>query len=222
MLYSTLLDVQEKDVWVESFGRFGMVSQSYAMHLDPCDQTKSACANTLHLQFILVQLFLVDNLDRFLDLDNEFNIYKISGILLPNDNIINLQWIRDHLAISTTFLSIIIEQFIWCPIVFGTFEIPISTLLNGGSVSTVKKEVDSKLNGLLVSNAKVWTLANVVIYNVPVDWRPAISNVVDILWQSIVSDVAADCGKVDDDVCEVPMDMDDGKDYAFYAEKSRL
>ena len=82
--------------------------------------------------------------------------------------------------------------------------------------------MDSKLNGLLVSNAKVWTLANVVIYNVPVDWRPAISNVVDILWQSIVSDVAADCGKVDDDVCEVPMDMDDGKDYAFYAEKSRL
>lgn len=81
--------------------------------------------------------------------------------------------------------------------------------------------MDSKLNGLLVSNAKVWTLANVVIYNVPVDWRPAISNVVDILWQSIVSDVAADCGKVDDDVCEVP-DMDDGKDYAFYAEKSRL
>ena len=157
-----------------------------------------------------------------MDLDNEFNIYKISGIVLPNDNIVNLQWIRDHLAISTTFLSIIIEQFIWCPIVFGTFEIPISTLLNGGSVSTVKKEVDSKLNGLLVSNAKVWTLANVVIYNVPVDWRPAISNVVDILWQSIVSDVAADCGKVDDDVCEVPMDMDDGKDYAFYAEKSRL
>lgn len=192
------------------------------MHLDPCDQTKSACANTLHLHFILLQLSLVDNLDRFLDLDNEFNIYKIAGIVVPNDNIINLQWIRDHLAISTTFLSIIIEQFIWCPIVFGTFEIPISTLLNGGSVSTVKKEVDSKLNGLLVSNAKVWTLANVVIYNVPVDWRPAISNVVDILWQSIVSDVAADCGKVDDDVCEVPMDMDDGKDYAFYAEKSRL
>ena len=83
------------------------------------------------------------------------------------------------------------------------------------------------MNGLLVSNAKVWTLANVVIYNVPVDWRPAISNLVDILWQSIVSDVAADCGKVDDDVCEVPlMDLiemdDDGKDYAFYAEKSRL
>lgn len=54
MLYATLLDVQEKDVWVESFGRFGMVSQSYAMHLDPCDQTKWACANIL--QFTLLQL----------------------------------------------------------------------------------------------------------------------------------------------------------------------
>ena len=57
------------------------------------------------------------------------------------------------------------------------------------------------------------------------EWRPAISNVVDILWQSIVSDVAADCGKVDDDICEVgdfgeSEEVD--KDFSFYAEKSRL
>ena len=106
------------------------------------------CAN------ILLPILRTDNLDRFLDLDNEFNIYKATGNAGIN---INYQWIRDHLAIVTTALSILIEQFFWCPIVFGTFEIPISTLLNGGSFSTVQKEVDSKLGGLLVNNAKVWT-----------------------------------------------------------------
>ena len=174
------------------------------------------CAN------ILFPILRTDNLDRFLDLDNEFNIYKATGNTGIN---INYQWIRDHLAIVTTALSILIEQFFWCPIVFGTFEIPISTLLNGGSFSTVQKEVDSKLGGLLVNNAKVWTLANVIIYNAPVEWRPAISNVVDILWQSIVSDVAADCGKVDDDICEVGDFAESGKvdkNFSFYAEKSRL
>lgn len=139
-------------------------------------------------------------------------------------NAMAYEWIQEHVGLVTTALSIVIEQFVWCPIVFGSFEIPVSTLLNGGSFSTVQKEVGAKLDGLLVSNAKVWTLANVVIYNAPVEWRPAISNLVDLVWQSIVSDVAADCGKVDDDVCEVPLleDVPSEKDYAFYAEKSRL
>lgn len=162
----------------------------------------------------IVWSFWYDSLDSFLDLKSDYNIYKLVGIL-------NYQWIRDHLAIVTTSLSIFIEQFFWCPIVFGTFEIPVSTLLNGGSFSTVKQEVVSKLGGLLVSNAKVWTLANIFIYNSPVQWRPAVSNCVDILWQSIVSDVAADCGKVSDDICEVPQAPDE-RDYSFFAEKSRI
>mmetsp|Transcript_40982 Transcript_40982/g.86128 ORF Transcript_40982/g.86128 Transcript_40982/m.86128 type:complete len:406 (+) Transcript_40982:199-1416(+) len=165
----------------------------------------------------IIWMFWYDNLDRFLDLNNDVNIYKLIGITGGSA----YHWIREHIAIATTLLSILIEQFFWCPIVFGTFEIPVSTLLNGGSFATVPKEVDSKLNGLLLSNAKVWTLANVVIYNAPVAWRPAVSNVVDVLWQSIVSDVAADCGKVGGDICEV-VDEDDNKDFSFFAEKSRL
>ena len=131
--------------------------------------------------------------------------------------------------VSATF------RFLWCPIVFGCFEIPVSTLLNGGDLSSVKKEVDSKLGSLLLSNAKIWTVANVAIYGiVPVDYRPIISNCVDVVWQSIVSSVSADCGKVDDDICvvsdvESPVfninttaTDDEGKDWAFYAEKSRF
>ena len=159
-----------------------------------------------------------DQLDGFLDQDNSFNFFKLFGIVTD-------QWIiTPYLGVVKTVLSILIEQFLWCPIVFGFFEIPVSTLLNGGDLPSVKKEVDSKLGSLLVSNAKIWTFANLAIYGVvPVDYRPVISNIVDVGWQSIVSSVAADCGKVDDDICLVPdSSNDDDKDLAFYAEKSRF
>ena len=129
-------------------------------------------------------------------MDNGVNIYKAFGITNANRA---MEWIRCHAAIVTITLSILMEQFFWCPVLYGTFEIPVSTLLNGGSFSTARKEVGSKLNELLWSNAKIWTLANVAIYNAPVDWRVAIANFVNVIWQIIVSDVAADCGKAEDD-----------------------
>jgi len=169
-----------------------------------------------------------DELDYFLDQDNSFNFFKLFGIVTD-------QWIKPYLGAIKTILSILIEQFLWCPIVFGCFEIPVSTLLNGGDLPSVKKEVDSKLGSLLISNAKIWTFANLVIYGiVPVDYRPIISNCVDVGWQSIVSSVSADCGRVDDDICVVSdvetlvlnsntnVTDDEGKDLAFYAEKSRF
>jgi len=167
-----------------------------------------------------------DELDGFLDQDNTFNFFKLFGIVTD-------QWIKPYLGAFKTILSILIEQFLWCPIVFGLFEIPVSTFLNGGDLSSVKKEVDSKLGSLLISNAKIWTFANLLIYGViPVDYRPIISNIVDVGWQSIVSSVSADCGKVDDDICIVndfnslvltsTGSDDEDKDLAFYAEKSRF
>ena len=167
-----------------------------------------------------------DELDGFLDQDNKFNFFKLFGIVTD-------QWIKPYLGAFKTILSILIEQFLWCPIVFGFFEIPVSTLLNGGDLSSVKKEVDSKLGSLLISNAKIWTFANLLIYGViPVDYRPIISNIVDVGWQSIVSSVSADCGKVEDDICIVndfnslvltsTGSDDEDKDLAFYAEKSRF
>lgn len=191
----------------------------------------------------IIWSFWYDELDIFLDETNSFSFFNIFGIVTD-------QWTKSYLGIVKTTLSILIEQFLWCPIVFGTFEIPVSTILNGGGLSSVKKEVDSKLGDLLISNAKIWTFANILIYGpVPVAWRPVISNCVDIIWQSIVSSVSADCGKVEDDICTVVGDdtfenivtmsndfatpdasvaddtsaMNDAeKDLAFYAEKSRF
>ena len=176
-------------------------------------------------------VFWYDKLDYFLDQNKEFNFFKLFGIATD-------QLIQPYLGFIKTILSILIEQFLWCPIVFGFFEIPVSTLLNGGGLRSVKKEVDSKLGSLLLSNAKIWTFANLIIYGiVPVDYRPIISNFVDVIWQSIVSSVSADCGRVSDDVCVVDdfdrvafvknatqyADGDDqDNDLAFYAERSRF
>ncbi|OEU08009.1 hypothetical protein FRACYDRAFT_250229 [Fragilariopsis cylindrus CCMP1102] len=139
------------------------------------------------------------------------SFYALAAAILPPEAGTSfLAFAKDHLGSVTTGISIVLEQFVWCPLVYGTFEIPISTIMNGGrsvTVGSIQREVDAKLNGLLVSNAKVWTLANIVIYNVPLEWRLFVGNVIDIFWQSIVSDVSADCGG-DDENCELPDDND--------------
>lgn len=180
----------------------------------------------------LIWTFWYDQLDAFLafppnenadfNLNNDngrttvttTSLYAIMMALFSlNTNSPILAFVQGHVSAVTTIISILLEQFIWCPLVYGMFEIPVSTLMNGGSLGSIKKEVDAKLDGLLLSNAKVWTLANLVIYNSPLEWRLFVGNVIDIFWQSIVSDVAADCGKVDDDICEIPNDDDD--DYYY-------
>lgn len=117
---------------------------------------------------------------------------------------------------SRTAMLMLTEQFVACPIVYGLWEIPVPTLLNGGSISSVPKEVKTKLGFMLIENAKVWTLANIFIYNAPVQFRVVMANIGDIFWQSIVSDVAADCGtKQGECVIDEPEMRDDGLDDGF-------
>jgi hypothetical protein len=126
--------------------------------------------------------------------DYSFNMYKDEDIARA----LSLLGLHDAsstiIQVARTFMLMLTEQFVACPIVYGLWEIPVPSLLNGGSISNVPKEVKSKLGYMLVENAKVWTLANMVIYNAPVQFRVVLANIGDIFWQSIVSDVAADCG----------------------------
>jgi len=103
-----------------------------------------------------------------------------------------------------TLMLISIEQFVTCPIVFGCWEIPVSTILNGAPLSKIPREIKDKSGDLLIANAKVWTFANVLIYNVPVQYRTALSSMCDLVWQSIVSEFAARCGS-DDEQLEAVM-----------------
>jgi hypothetical protein len=50
-------------------------------------------------------------------------------------------------------------------------------------------EINNKLSDLLINNAKVWTPANLLIYNAPLEFRAVLANLGDIFWQSIVADM---------------------------------
>ena len=99
-------------------------------------------------------------------------------------------------------ISMAIEQFLWCPIVYSLYLIPTSILLNGGALSEVAAEVRQKLPALLVDNAKVWSPANVLIYNVPLQYRAVTSNGFDLIWATVCARMAASCA-IDDEECRV-------------------
>jgi hypothetical protein len=50
-------------------------------------------------------------------------------------------------------------------------------------------EINNKLSDLLINDAKVWTPANLLIYNTPLEFCAVLANLVDIFWQSIVADM---------------------------------
>ena len=93
-------------------------------------------------------------------------------------------------TVAKTISSILMEQFIACPIVYSLWDLPVPALLAGTEPSKIPSLVKDKLPGLLLDNAKVWTIANVVVYNLPVQWRVFAVSIAEIFWASIVSSVA--------------------------------
>ena len=55
-----------------------------------------------------------------------------------------------------------------------------------------------------MANAKLWTPANILIYNVPLQWRVLTSNCFDLLWGAYLSSVAAEVGLVCDGSADDP------------------
>lgn len=93
--------------------------------------------------------------------------------------------------IAKTVSSILMEQFIACPIVYSLWDIPIPAYLAGTTdPSKLLQLVKDKVPGLLLDNAKVWTLVNIIVYNLPVQWRVFAVSIAEIFWASIVSSVA--------------------------------
>ena len=48
---------------------------------------------------------------------------------------------------------------------------------------------------LLIANAKVWTPANLLIYNAPLQYRVLAANAIDLVWAAICSETAAECAR---------------------------
>eukprot|EP00541_Cyclophora_tenuis_P002722 CAMPEP_0116573786 /NCGR_PEP_ID=MMETSP0397-20121206/18994_1 /TAXON_ID=216820 /ORGANISM="Cyclophora tenuis, Strain ECT3854" /LENGTH=108 /DNA_ID=CAMNT_0004102403 /DNA_START=8 /DNA_END=334 /DNA_ORIENTATION=- len=87
---------------------------------------------------------------------------------------------------------IILEQFVASPVIFATWDIPFPALMNNESCQRITSLVHGRIGRLLMENAKVWTIANVLIYNMPLEWRTAVSNVGNIFWNAIISTVTTE------------------------------
>jgi Mpv17 / PMP22 family len=99
------------------------------------------------------------------------------------------------IVIGTTIFSVLLDQFLASPVVYALWDIPVPLLLSKSILAEesqrehvdIPRQVQTKLGGLLVENAKVWTLANAVIYNLPLEYRVVAQGLTDLFWQSIVS-----------------------------------
>jgi len=106
-------------------------------------------------------------------------------------------------ALEHTAVSLALEQAVWCPIVFALYQIPASVLTNGGAPADVPAAVRRQLVPMLGANLRIWTPANVVIYNVPLQWRVLASNCVDLVWGYVCASFAADACEPGDEECIV-------------------
>ena len=87
--------------------------------------------------------------------------------------------------------SIVLEQFVACPVAYACWDIPVPALLSGQATSwkDIPNQVRAKLAPLLIANAKVWTPVNIVTYSLPAEWRLLFVSVCELLWQSVNSQI---------------------------------
>jgi hypothetical protein len=94
-------------------------------------------------------------------------------------------------ATVKTVLAVLLEEVIAMPLVMSLWDIPVPAILSGSALSTIPGQVKSKLPELIVENAKVWTLVNILIYNIPVQYRLLVMSVANVFWQSVVSKITS-------------------------------
>lgn len=120
-----------------------------------------------------------------------FTLQLAQQVVTTPDGISNIQLL----------LSILLEQFIWCPILYSLWDIPFPMLLRGDAIETIPQNVRATIAPLLLENAKVWTFANLFIYHIPLQWRVVIVSLTDVVWQSVLSSSIA---AVSDDDGAIP------------------
>lgn len=84
-----------------------------------------------------------------------------------------------------TAINILSEQFLVCPIWFSLWDIPVTSLMRGCPARQFPAQIRGKLVPLLVANAKVWTLVNVVTYNIPLEYRLLFTSAASIVSESM-------------------------------------
>jgi len=90
-----------------------------------------------------------------------------------------------------TAINILMEQFLVCPLLFSLWDVPVTSLMRGSPMGQVPAQIHDKLLPLLVANAKVWTLVNVVTYNIPLEYRLLFTSAASIVSESINSGITS-------------------------------
>jgi Mpv17 / PMP22 family len=98
---------------------------------------------------------------------------------------------RDLQHIIRVFLCIVLEQCFVSPLFFTIWDIPIPALLSGSPMRQIPAQIQAKLLPLLIANAKVWTPANVITYNLQPEHRVLFASMTDVLWQTILSQITS-------------------------------
>ena len=93
-------------------------------------------------------------------------------------------------VILRTVISLVMDQMIAAPTIYGLWDIPFPAYMNGVPFRKLPGQVKSKLGEILIANMKLWTPVNIVIYNAPLKYRVILSATADVFWQSIVSSIA--------------------------------
>lgn len=88
--------------------------------------------------------------------------------------------------------SILLEQFIWCPLLYSSWDIPFPMIWRGDALEVIPQQVQATIGPLLYKNAKVWTFANILVYKIPLQWRVVVVSLTDIVWASILSSSIGD------------------------------
>ncbi len=90
-----------------------------------------------------------------------------------------------------TGINIFLEQFLVCPILFSVWDIPVTSLMRGSPVGRLPDQIRQKLFPLLAANAKVWTLVNIVTYNIPLEYRLLFTSAASIVSETINSGITS-------------------------------
>jgi len=89
-----------------------------------------------------------------------------------------------------TFLALLTDFGIACPIIFSLWDIPLPALARGIPLRMIPRQIRIKLPEMMWASIKLWMLADIVIYNSPVRYRVLIMSTADVFWQAVVSTIA--------------------------------
>lgn len=88
-------------------------------------------------------------------------------------------------------LSVCMDLFVFCPLLFCTWDLPFPMLARGDPLESIPSKVQAKIGAILQDNTRVWMVPNLIIYSLPMHYRVVVTSCIDAVWQMMLSDALA-------------------------------